>query len=97
MQQFLIAAELLFPILRQSGEVESDDYAYPTELLNALAEWHAEFSAAISAESYHRCVKLLNVVLQKHEITDVFQQQLAQIQSVASSALSKEAKTDDAP
>ncbi|MCA9014706.1 MAG: hypothetical protein KDA74_24220 [Planctomycetaceae bacterium] len=80
LQQFLEAEELLCPVLRQAMELDSnDDYAHPIELLEALAEWHAEFSAVIGADAWQCDIKLLMDVLQKYDLTDTFAEQLAQI------------------
>lgn len=79
LQQFPNAEEYLFRVLGQANKIEREDYAYPTELLNALAKWHTELRAAIGADAYQRCVKLLTAVLHRHEMTDAFAEQLAKI------------------
>lgn len=61
-------------------ELDSDEYyAHPIELLDAFAEWHVEFSAAIGADAWQCDIKLLMDVLQKYELTHLFAEQLAQI------------------
>ena len=79
LQQFEAAESLLFPLLQLSAEVKDDDYAYPSELLRALAQWHAEFHAAIGETAWQRLVKLLSLVMQKHDLNRLFQKELSLI------------------
>ncbi len=79
LQQFEAAESLLFPLLQLSAEVKDDDYAYPTELLRALAQWHVEFRTAIGEPAWQRLIELLSLVIKKHDLNGVFQDELSQI------------------
>lgn len=87
LQQFETAESLLFPLLQLSAEVKDDDYAYPSELLRALAQWHIEFHTAIGEPAWQRLVELLSLVMQKHDLNRLFQDELSQIVQDAPPAL----------
>lgn len=79
LQQFEAAESLLFPLLQLSAEVDDADYALPTELLRALAQWHAEFHTAIGEPAWQRLVELLSSVIKKHDLNRLFQIEYSQI------------------
>ena len=93
--QFTSAEKKLPFVLGQAMNLTIQEYALPTELIRALAENAAAFQSEIGAASYDRCFTLVNEVMQKHDLFDLFQEQLAQIQAIPSSAVSKEAESDE--
>lgn len=79
LQRFKTAESLLFPLLELSAEVNDADYALPAELIRALAQWNAELHAAIGETAWQRLVEMLSLVIKRHDLNRLFQDELSQI------------------
>lgn len=77
LNEFRKAEGLLLPLLHESNTASTEDYALPIELMQALVEWHGEFSIVIGIDLYHQIIKLLDTVLKKHDLTSVFRYEMA--------------------
>lgn len=74
------AYELLIPVLEKALQCETDDYALPTELLNSLANSRSKLLDRIGIENYTELVDLLNTVLNRHDLSDIFEDQMKNIE-----------------
>jgi len=73
------AYELMIPVLNKALECKTADYAWPTELVNSLVKNRDELLDHIGTDKYRNFTELLDAILEKHQLKNLFKDQIQKI------------------